>query len=121
MKYFIALFMASLLQVALSQDCIDASPSGITFSDGSPAECEFISNFCETYDFVKQQCQSTCNTCGFVAASTEEESSDLGIVIGFSTFLAVMVLAVFVASYIQKPTEETEEDAEKNIEVKASV
>jgi len=44
-------------------DCVDLVPSGITYSDGSAAECVDLGQYCAQYSFVRERCPVTCGEC----------------------------------------------------------
>eukprot|EP00924_Labyrinthula_sp_SR-Ha-C_P012472 snap_masked-scaffold_10-processed-gene-7.29-mRNA-1 protein AED:1.00 eAED:1.00 QI:0/-1/0/0/-1/1/1/0/550 len=43
--------------------CSDLVPSGIIYGDGSPAPCTELGPYCAAYDFVRDRCPVTCDTC----------------------------------------------------------
>ena len=56
--------------------CQDNVPSGITYSNGNPAPCNEIGQYCSQYDFVRAACPATCGQCGGsnLVALPEEEA-----------------------------------------------
>eukprot|EP00924_Labyrinthula_sp_SR-Ha-C_P012500 augustus_masked-scaffold_10-processed-gene-8.4-mRNA-1 protein AED:1.00 eAED:1.00 QI:0/-1/0/0/-1/1/1/0/551 len=43
--------------------CKDLVPSGIVYGDGSPAPCTELGPFCADFDFVRDRCPITCDSC----------------------------------------------------------
>ena len=60
--------------------CTDNVPSGLRFTNGNPAECSEIGQFCAEFDFVRAACPATCGLCGtgsLVALPVDKARPDL--------------------------------------------
>mmetsp|Transcript_14014 Transcript_14014/g.16405 ORF Transcript_14014/g.16405 Transcript_14014/m.16405 type:complete len:260 (+) Transcript_14014:3-782(+) len=90
--------------------CTDVENPGITFDDGTSAECYEIRDFCTKNRVVRDRCPVTCGTCDKVSDvvtlpespdTDPEESTTVEVVIAVVAIIAatvVVALAVFAAA-----------------------